>query len=57
MGKEVELAGEVSNAVNATSYDGEVLEVANYQQQVTTGSAIVEECHCDGEGICPVHAN
>lgn len=57
MGKEVEQAGEVSNAVNATSYDGEVLEVANYQQQVTTGSAIVEECHCDGEGICSVHSN
>lgn len=57
MGKEVESAGEVSNAANETSYDTEVLEVANYQQQVTTGSAIVEECNCDGEGTCSVHSN
>ncbi len=57
MGKEVEQAGEVSNAVNATSYDIEALEVANYQQQATQGSAIVEECHCDGEGTCSVHSN
>ena len=57
MGKEVEQAGEVSNAVNATSYDTEALEVANYQQQATKGSAVVEECNCDGEGTCSVHSN
>lgn len=57
MGKEVEQAGEVSNAVNATSYDSEALEVANYQQQANQGSAIVEECNCDGEGTCSVHSS